>query len=81
MAFSGLAFVNLFILTCVYPHQSFFYGIVYGGGRRGKGEGRRRGKKGEKREGGGRRGKEGEKREGGGWLCFCDKTSQTGFIA
>lgn len=60
MAFSGLAFVNLFILTCVYPHQSFFYGIVYGaGGRRGKGEGRRRGKKGEKREGGGRRGKEG----------------------
>lgn len=69
MAFSGLAFVNLFILTCVYPHQSFFYGIVYGGGgRRGKGEGRRRGKK-------------GEKREGGGWLCFCDKTSQTGFIA
>lgn len=70
MAFSGLAFVNLFILTCVYPHQSFFYGIVYGGGggRRGKGEGRRRGKK-------------GEKKEGGGWLCFCDKTSQTGFIA
>ena len=70
MAFSGLAFVNLFILTCVYPHQSFFYGIVYGGGggRREKGEGRRRGKK-------------GEKREGGGWLCFCDKTSQTGFIA
>lgn len=59
MAFSGLAFVDLFILTCVYPHQSFFYGIVYGGGRRGKGEGRRRGKKGEKREGGGRRGKEG----------------------
>ena len=60
MAFSGLAFVNLFILTCVYPHQSFFYGIVYGGGgERGKGEGRRRGKKGEKREGGGRRGKEG----------------------
>ena len=60
MAFSGLAFVNLFILTCVYPHQSFFYGIVYGGGgRRGKGEGRRRGKKGEKREGEGRRGKEG----------------------
>lgn len=58
MAFSGLAFVNLFILTCVYPHQSFFYGIVYGGGRRGKGEGRRRGKKGEKREEGGRRGKE-----------------------
>lgn len=45
MAFSGLAFVNLFILTCVYPHQSFFYGIVYGGGGR-KGEGRRRGKEG-----------------------------------
>ena len=63
MAFSGLAFVNLFILTCVYPHQSFFYGIVYGGGGgeggRGRGGGRRRGKKGEKREGGGRRGKEG----------------------
>ena len=60
MAFSGLAFVNLFILTCVYPHQSFFYGTVYGGGgRRGRGGGRRRGKKGEKREGGGRRGKEG----------------------
>lgn len=57
MAFSGLAFVNLFILTCVYPHQSFFYGTVYG--RRGRGGGRRRGKKGEKREGGGRRGKEG----------------------
>lgn len=52
MAFSGLAFVNLFILTCVYPHQSFFYGIVYGGGgKKGGGE--------EKREGGGRRGKEG----------------------
>lgn len=46
MAFSGLAFVNLFILTCVYPHQSFFYGIVYGGGGGRKGEGRRRGKEG-----------------------------------
>lgn len=78
MAFSGLAFVNLFILTCVYPHQSFFYGIVYGGGgRRGKGEGRRE----EKREEGGEEGRRGAKREGGGWLCFCDKTSQTGFIA
>ena len=41
MAFSGLAFVNLFILTCVYPHQSFFYGIVYGGGKEGGEEGRR----------------------------------------
>lgn len=68
MAFSGLAFVNLFILTCVYPHQSFFYGIVYGGG-------------GEERGRGGEEGRRGEKREGGGWLCFCDKTSQTGFIA
>lgn len=53
MAFSGLAFVNLFILTCVYPHQSFFYGIVYwGGGEKGEGGG------GEKGEGGGEEGGE-----------------------
>lgn len=62
MAFSGLAFVNLFILTivmCLPSPKFFLWDCVWGGGRRGKGEGRRRGKKGEKREGGGRRGKEG----------------------
>lgn len=53
MAFSGLAFVNLFILTCVYPHQSFFYGTVYGGG--GEGGGEEGGEEGRR----GRRGKEG----------------------
>lgn len=53
MAFSGLAFVNLFILTCVYPHQSFFYGIVYGGGKKGEGGGE------EKREEGGEEGRRG----------------------
>lgn len=52
MAFSGLAFVNLFILTCVYPHQSFFYGIVYGGEEGGRGRGGEEGRR-------GRRGKEG----------------------
>ena len=56
MAFSGLAFVNLFILTCVYPHQSFFYGIVYGGGgEKGEGGGEEGGEEGRR----GRRGKEG----------------------
>lgn len=54
MAFSGLAFVNLFILTCVYPHQSFFYGTVYGGGG-GEGGGEEGGEEGRR----GRRGKEG----------------------
>lgn len=55
MAFSGLAFVNLFILTCVYPHQSFFYGIVYGGGGGEEGGRGRGGEEGRR----GRRGKEG----------------------
>ena len=75
MAFSGLAFVNLFIPTCVYLHQSFLWDCVWGGGKKGEGGGE------EKREEGGEEGRRGEKREGGGWLCFCDKTSQTGFIA
>ena len=63
MAFSGLAFVNLFILMYVDFHQRFLWDCVWWGGGekggRGRGGGRRRGKKGEKREGGGRRGKEG----------------------
>lgn len=45
----------------------------------GGGKGERGGE--EKREEGGEEGRRGEKREGGDWLCFCDKTSQTGFIA
>lgn len=54
MAFSGLAFVNLFILTCVYPHQSFFlWDCVWGGGEEGgRGRGGEEGRR-------GRRGKEG----------------------
>lgn len=52
MAFSGLAFVNLFILTCVYPHQSFFYRIVYGGGGEegGRGRGGEEGRRGRRRK-------------------------------
>lgn len=54
MAFSGLAFVNLFILTCVYPHQSFFlWDCVWGGGKKGEGGGE------EKREEGGEEGRRG----------------------
>lgn len=77
MAFSGLAFVNLFILTIVMclPSPKFFLWDCVWGGKKGEGGGE------EKREEGGEEGRRGEKREGGGWLCFCDKTSQTGFIA
>lgn len=77
MAFSGLAFVNLFILTivmCLSSPKFFLWDCVWGG-KKGEGGGE------EKREEGGEEGRRGEKREGGGWLCFCDKTSQTGFIA
>lgn len=60
MAFSGLAFVNLFILTCVYPHQSFFYGIVYGGGGKGgKGRGGEEGRRGRRGKEGGEEGRRG----------------------
>ena len=55
MAFSGLAFVNLFILTIVMclPSPKFFLWDCVWGGKKGEGGGE------EKREGGGRRGKEG----------------------
>lgn len=60
MAFSGLAFVNLFILTCVYPHQSFFYGIVYGGGEEGgRGRGGEEGRRGRRGKEGGEEGRRG----------------------
>ena len=53
MAFSGLAFVNLFIPTCVYLHQSFLRDCVWGGGKEGgRGRGGEEGRR-------GRRGKEG----------------------
>ena len=54
MAFSGLAFVNLFIPMCVYLHQSFLRDCVWGGGgEKGEGGGE------EKREEGGEEGRRG----------------------
>lgn len=60
---------------CLPSPKFFLWDCVWGGGKKGEGGGE------EKREEGGEEGRRGEKREGGGWLCFCDKTSQTGFIA
>ena len=56
MAFSGLAFVNLFILMYVDFHQRFLWDCVWwGGGKKGEGGGEEGGEEGRR----GRRGKEG----------------------